>query len=56
MLRIFREASLGEFLARFGWAGVYAFTAWAVTAPLLVAALTFAVRPALRRLARKRTA
>ncbi len=56
MLRIFREASLGEFFARFGWAGVYAFTAWIVTAPLVVAALTFAVRPALRRLARKGTA
>ncbi len=56
MLRIFREASFGEFLARFGWAGVYAFTAWALTAPLVVAVLTFAVRPALRRLAKKGTA
>lgn len=56
MLRIFREASFGEFLARFGWAGVYAFTAWALTAPVVVAVLTFAVRPALRRLAKKGTA
>ena len=56
MLRVFHDASLGEFIRRFGWAGVHAFTAWAVTAPLLVAALYFALRPALRRLASKRPA
>lgn len=56
MLRIFREASFGDFLARFGWAGVYAFTAWACTVPFLIVAVTFAVRPALRRLARKGSA
>lgn len=51
MLQTFRDASLGEFLARFGWAGLHAFTAWALTAPLLIAAVQFSLRPALRRLA-----
>lgn len=52
LLRVFREASFGEFLHRFGWAGVHAFTAWALTAPLLIVALYYGLRPALRRLAR----
>ncbi len=56
MLRVFREASLGEFLSRFGWAGVHAFTAWALTAPLLIVALYHGLRPALRRLASKSAA
>jgi uncharacterized protein (DUF2062 family) len=51
MLRVFREASLGDFLRQFGWAGVHAFTAWIVTAPLVIAALYYALRPTLRRLA-----
>lgn len=53
MLRVFRDASLADFLRRFGWAGLHAFTAWALTAPLLVAVLYFSLRPALRRLASK---
>ena len=48
MLRVFREASLGSFLAQFGWAGVHAFTAWLLTMPLLVAAIYCALRPVLR--------
>lgn len=56
MLRVFREASLVEFLQRFGWAGVHAFTAWALTAPLLIAGLYYGLRPALRRLASKPSA
>ena len=55
MLRVFREADLAGFLHRFGWAGVHAFTAWALTSPLLVAAIYFGLRPALRRLASKAT-
>ena len=54
MLRTFREASFGEFLERFGWAGVHAFTAWLVTAPVLFVAVYYPVRPLLRRLAWKR--
>ncbi len=53
MLRFFREASLGGFLQRFGWAGIHAFTAWAVTNPLLLAVVYYLTRPALRRLASK---
>jgi uncharacterized protein (DUF2062 family) len=51
MLQVFREASLGEFLARFGWAGVHALTAWLVLSPFVATAVTFATRPLLRRLA-----
>lgn len=53
MLEVFRDASWREFLQRFGWAGVHAFTAWAVTAPLLMLAVYHLLRPALRRLASK---
>lgn len=53
MLGVFREASFGEFLQRFGWAGIHAFTAWVVTSPLLLAAVYYFFRPALRRLASK---
>ena len=56
MLRVFREASFAEFLHHFGWAGIHAFTAWALTAPALIATVYFAVRPALRRLASKSAA
>ena len=56
MLRVFREASLGDFLRTFGWAGIHALTAWVVTAPALVAGVYFSMRPALRRLASKSAA
>ena len=55
VLRVFREASLGDFLHRFGWAGVHAFSAWALTTPLLITAVYFAFRPVMRRLARLRS-
>lgn len=51
MLRVFREASLGEFLQRFGWTGIHALTAWMLTAPALVVLLYFGLRPPMRRLA-----
>jgi uncharacterized protein (DUF2062 family) len=53
MLRVFREASFGQFLAQFGWVGVHALTAWLVTTPLLIAALYFPLRPILRRTAKR---
>lgn len=53
MLRVFREASLGQFLQQFGWAGVHALSAWALTGPMLLAAVYYGTRPALRRLASK---
>jgi len=44
----------GAFLQRFGWTGVHAATAWALSAPAIVAGLYYALRPGLRRLARHR--
>jgi len=55
VLRVFREADLGEFLQQFGWAGIHAFTAWAFTTPLLILALYHLLRPILRHLAKLRT-
>lgn len=51
MLQVFREAPFGEFLARFGWAGIHALTAWLLLSPFVATAITFATRPLLRRLA-----
>jgi hypothetical protein len=39
------------FFRRFGWTGVHAATAWLLSVPLIVAALYYALRPAMRRLA-----
>lgn len=52
MITAFRDLTLGEFFNRFGLAGLHAFTAWALTAPLLYAVVYYGSRPALRRLAR----
>ena len=51
MMREFREQSFVEFLQQFGWAGIHAASAWAITSPLIAVALYFAVRPLLRRAA-----
>lgn len=51
MLRVFREASLGEFLRHFSWTGVHAFTAWTLSAPLLLVTIYFVLRPVMRHLA-----
>jgi uncharacterized protein (DUF2062 family) len=48
LLRVFREASFLEFMARFGWAGIHALTAWLLTAPLLAALVLFTTRPIIR--------
>lgn len=53
LMQAFRDKSLADFVERFGWAGVHAFTAWLLTAPLVLAAVYFAARPALRRAWRK---
>lgn len=53
MVRTFRDASLADFLHRFGWAGVHAFTAWVISVPILIVALYYPLRPVLRRAARK---
>jgi uncharacterized protein (DUF2062 family) len=51
LVTTFRDVSIGEFLHRFGWAGVHAFTAWALSVPFIVAGLYYALRPVMRRLA-----
>ncbi len=51
LIGVFRDASFAEFLQRFGMAGVHAFTAWAVTLPLLVFTLNRSLRPLIRRVA-----
>jgi uncharacterized protein (DUF2062 family) len=56
MLSTFRDASFGEFLQRFGWAGAHALTAWMLTTPLLVGAVYFGLRPLLRRAQKGRAA
>ncbi len=53
MLQTFRDKSFGEFLARFGWAGVHAFTAWLITAPLIMAVVYLTARPLLARRGKK---
>jgi len=53
LMQAFRDKSIADFVERFGWAGMHAFTAWLLTAPLVLAAVYFAVRPAVRRAWRK---
>lgn len=55
MVETFGGKTPGEFLALFGRAGLHAFTAWSLTAPLLVAALYFPLRPLMQRLASLRS-
>jgi Uncharacterized protein conserved in bacteria (DUF2062) len=44
------------FLQRFGWTGLHAATAWALSVPLIVAAVFYGLRPVMRRFARLRPA
>ena len=48
----FRSHGWGDFLARFGWAGIHAVTAWAVSAPFLGTAVYLLARGPLARIAR----
>ncbi len=54
MLRTFRDETFTVFLARFGWAGIHALTAWTVTTPLLIAGIYYGLRPIMQRFARRR--
>lgn len=54
LIREFRERSLWDFLQQFSWAGVHALTAWLLTAPVLIGAIYFVVRPVIRRAARRK--
>lgn len=51
MMREFRERSLLQFIQQFGWAGIHAFTAWILTAPIVAGVLYVSFRPLLRRAA-----
>ena len=51
MIRDFHRTGMLDFLRTFGWAGVHAVTAWAVSAPFIVCALSLLARRPLRRLA-----
>ncbi len=46
------QASPTQFMVDYGMVGVYGIVVWTFVAPLLIAALYFATRPVLRRLAR----
>lgn len=51
MITTFRDDSISQFIQRFGWAGIHAFTAWAITVPFIVAGLYYGLRPLMRHLA-----
>lgn len=51
MIEAFRDVSFSEFLSQFGWAGIHAFTAWALTAPVFLVAVYFPLRPLMHKLA-----
>lgn len=51
VVRVFRESSISEFFARFGWAGIHALSAWLLLAPVLAVVVYFSTLPALRRAA-----
>jgi len=46
----FHEKPIGEFLQRFGWTGIHAFTAWALSVPVIIPALYYSLRPLMRKL------
>jgi len=54
MVRAFRENGATDFLRQFGWAGVHAVSAWAVTAPLVAGVVYLSVRAPILRLAAAR--
>ena len=51
MLRTFRDASFNEFLQRFGWAGIHAFTAWLISVPIIIIGIYYPLRPVMSKLA-----
>jgi uncharacterized protein (DUF2062 family) len=55
MLEALREGSFIDFLKQFGTAGWYAFIAWLISAPLVVAIAFITVSPLINRLAARRT-
>ena len=39
LVSTFHEKPIGEFLQRFGWTGIHAITAWAISVPVIIAGL-----------------
>lgn len=54
MVTSFAQLSFTDFLTRFGWAGIHAFTAWLLTTPLLLVAIYYPLRPLLSRVATRK--
>lgn len=54
MLSAFTELSFPDFLQRFGWAGIHAFSAWAISAPVLFLIVHLPLRILIRRLSNPR--
>lgn len=52
LLTTFRNDSISEFIHRFGWAGIHAFTAWLISVPFIIVGLYYGLRPLMRRIAR----
>lgn len=46
----FTQKPIGEFLQRFGWTGIHAFTAWALSVPVIIPVLYYSLRPLMRKL------
>ena len=55
MMHSFHHLRLAQFLHKFAWAGVHAFTAWVISVPFIITILYFTLRPILRRLAQLRS-
>jgi uncharacterized protein (DUF2062 family) len=51
LITTFRNDSISEFIHRFGWAGIHAFTAWLISVPFIIVGLYYGLRPLMRRLA-----
>lgn len=51
ILQQFTDLSIMEFLQKFGWAGIHAFTAWGISAPLIFIAVYYPLRPFINKLA-----
>ncbi len=53
LVQNFAELSFAEFLQKFGWAGVHAFTAWSLSIPLVFALVYYPLQPVIAKLAAK---
>ena len=54
VVRQFADLSFFDFLQKFGWAGVHAFTAWSMSIPLIFVAVYYPLQPIIEKLAANR--